>query len=238
MTPSELALATMVVVAGATVQGTVGFGQALVAAPLLLLIDTRLVPGPATVAGVVLSLLLLARERADPPPGKLRWALAGLVPGTAAAGLALAAMSPTALAVTAGAAVLVAVAVSVAGLHPRPTVPVLVGAGVVSGFMGTTAAVSGPPLALLYQHQPGPTIRVTMARFFLVSSVLTLCALVPAGKLGGTELAAGLVMAPGGVAGFALSRPLVGRVDAGATRVAVLAVSGLSAVAVVVRALT
>ena len=37
---------------GALVQGTVGFGQSLVAAPLLLLIDTRLVPGPLTVAEV------------------------------------------------------------------------------------------------------------------------------------------------------------------------------------------
>lgn len=238
MTSSQLALAVLVMVAGSTVQGTVGFGQALVAAPLLLLIDTRLVPGPATVAGVALSLLLVARERAEAPPGELRWAVIGLVPGTAVAGLALAAMSGTVLAVTTGVAVLAAVALSVAGLHPRPTVPVLVGAGVVSGFMGTTAAVSGPPLALLYQREPGPTIRVTMARFFLVSAALTACALVPAGKLGGTELAAGLVMAPGGVAGFALSRRLVGRVDAGATRVAVLVVSAASAVAVLVRALS
>jgi uncharacterized membrane protein YfcA len=238
MTSSELALAAVVMAAGSTVQGTVGFGQALVAAPLLLLIDTRLVPGPATVAGVVLSLLLVARERADRPPGNVAWALAGLVPGTAVAGVALAAMSTTALAVTAGVAVLAAVALSVAGLHPRPTATVLLGAGIVSGFMGTTAAVSGPPLALLYQREPGPTIRVTMARFFLVSSALTACALVPAGKLGTTELVAGLVMAPGGVAGFALSRLLVGRVDAGATRMAVLTVSAVSAVAVLARALT
>lgn len=41
---------------GCALQGAVGFGADLVAAPLLVLIDDRLVPGPTIVATGVLNL--------------------------------------------------------------------------------------------------------------------------------------------------------------------------------------
>ena len=55
MTSQVLLLATLVMAFGALVQGVLGFGGALVSVPLLLLMDPRLVPGPTTVAGTVLT---------------------------------------------------------------------------------------------------------------------------------------------------------------------------------------
>ena len=64
-----------------------------------------------------------------------------------------------------------------AGVRVRPNEHSLSVAGVLSGFMGTTAAVTGPPVALVYQRLPGPALRATMARFFLAASVLTIVVL-------------------------------------------------------------
>ncbi len=237
MSGEQLALAALAMGLGAMVQGTIGFGQALVATPLLLLIDPQLVPGPATVAGIVLSVLVVVRERSEANMGGLKWAMVGLVPGTLLAAVALANLPATGLAVLAAAMILAAVVASLAGLRVPPTGRALSVAGLVSGFMGTTAAVSGPPMALVYQRASGPALRATLARFFLAASVLTIIALVPAGKLGSHAVVTGLVMAPGVLLGFACSGLLIGRVDRGLTRIAVLAVSGISALAVLARVL-
>jgi hypothetical protein len=234
----QLALAFLAMALGALVQGTVGFGQALVAAPLLLLIDTRLVPGPITVAGVCLSLVMLTRDRGHADRGGLRWSIAGLVPGTVLGGVAVAVLSGHWLAVTAGCLILAAVGLSAAGLTASPTPRTLTAAGTISGFMGTVSAVGGPPMALLYQRAGGPRLRATLARFFTASSLLALVALVPAGRLGRTELAAGAVLAPAVLVGWVVSRGLVGRVDKMLLRPAVLFLSGASAVVLLVRELT
>jgi uncharacterized membrane protein YfcA len=238
MSTGQLLLACAVLALGALAQGLVGFGQALVAAPLLLLIDTRLVPGPITVASISVNLLMLTQDRGQADTGGLRWSVTGLVPGTAAAAVALAVLSGQALAITAGCLILVAVGLSAVGLSARPTPRTLTGAGFFSGFMGTVAAVGGPPMALLYQRAGGPRLRATLARFFTVSSALTLVALTLAGRLGPTELGAGLVLVPGAVAGWALSRRLVVRVDRLLLRPAVLTLSAASAIALLIRELT
>ncbi|NIR59973.1 MAG: sulfite exporter TauE/SafE family protein, partial [Gammaproteobacteria bacterium] len=56
------------------------------------------------------------------------------------------------LVIAVGALVLLAVAMSVAGLKISPTRPTLITAGALSGFMSTVSSVGGPPLAITYQH--------------------------------------------------------------------------------------
>src|SRR6476661_11246862 len=121
VSPAELVLATLAMGLGAMVQGTIGFGLALVATPLLLLIDTSLVPGPATVAGVALSILVVRRERTVSHVNGLRWAVLGLVPGTLLAAFALAELSADGLAVLAALMILVAVGASLAGVRVAPS---------------------------------------------------------------------------------------------------------------------
>ena len=50
MTVPEFAAATVVMALGSVLQGSIGFGLALFAAPLLALIDPHLAPGPLLVA--------------------------------------------------------------------------------------------------------------------------------------------------------------------------------------------
>jgi hypothetical protein len=41
--------------------------------------------------------------------------------------------------------------------------------GVVTGLMGTAAAIEGPPLARLYQYDPPPVLRSTLATQFAIT---------------------------------------------------------------------
>ena len=74
--------------------GHVGFGLGILAAPLLLLLDPRLVPGPLLAASLVLTVLLARREWRDARRGDLGWALAGRLGGTLAA-VAILSLTPT-----------------------------------------------------------------------------------------------------------------------------------------------
>jgi uncharacterized protein len=229
----ELALAILVVVVGSIVQGAVGFGSNLVAAPLLVLIEPKLVPGATLVASMVLNSAVARREREHADRRELRIAVAGLVPGSFAGAALLLAVDARSLALLLGAVVLAGVAVT-ASRMAVPASPAAIGtAGFISGVMGTAVAIGGPPLALLHQHRPGPVIRATLARLFFISSVLSVIGLLTFGAFDAGDLGRGLALAPGSLVGFALSRPVARAIDRGYARNAVLVLSTATALLVI-----
>jgi uncharacterized protein len=222
---------------GATVQGAVGFGMALVAAPLLVLIHPELVPGPLLINGLALTLLVARRERDSIDLFGVKWALVGRVPGVVLGALALATIPVKGLMLLDGLVVLACVALGASQARLSPTPRILLGAGLISGVFGTIASIGGPPLALVYQNEPGPKLRGTLAGYFIVGALMSLAALIVVGRYGVDELAWTLLLLPGTVLGFAGSNRLTGWVDAGRTRRAVLAVTTAAGVAAVLRSL-
>jgi uncharacterized membrane protein YfcA len=235
---AELALASLAVAVGALVQGSVGFGLNLIAAPLLALIDRDLVPGPALAAAFVLTILMTMRERRSVEWRGVGWAFAGRVPGTVLAAAAIASLPERGLGIFFALLVLLGVAISLLRWHPRPTPTTLLGAGALSGFMGTATSIGGPPMALVYQRLAGASLRGTLSGYFVLGSILSIATLAAVGEFGADQLRATAVLVPGVVAGFLLSRLTSGLIDdRGAARAAVLWVSALSAVALLLDAL-
>jgi uncharacterized protein len=232
-----IALVLAVVAVSCAVHGAVGFGMNLLAVPVLAILDPVFVPGPAVAAGLLLSVLVLGREPAR-IDRQLRWAVAGLVPGTFAAVLLLAVVPASDLAAPTGVLVLVAVALSVMKLDIAPDRTTLTLAGIASGFLGTAASIGGPPLALVYAASHGPRLRANLSAFFVVAAVVALAALLVSGHFGPSEWKASALLLPGVVIGFVASGPLRSVVDRGHTRPAVLALSALAGVAAVVHGLT
>lgn len=230
-------LAGLAIFLGALVQGTVGYGMNLVAAPLLALIEPMLVPVPLLVVALAHAVLAVAREHTDTDWRGVGWAMAGRVPGTALGVLAVALLAQRPFAAIVGVSVLVCVVLSVVSWRPRPTPGPLLIAGVASGTFGTAASIGGPPLALLYQHSPGPRIRATMAACFAIGSAISLTGLGMAGQIHAMHLLAVLWMLPFLLAGFLLSGPLRPFLDGGRIRGAVLTVAAASALALIVRSL-
>lgn len=235
--PTILAAAAFIIAVGSFLQGAVGFGSALFAAPLLILLDPRFVPGPLIFTGLILSVLAMRRDAADFAASRIGWTLSGRLPGSAIGAATLGIIPMHELNVLLASLVLLAIAITVSGFEPRTNRRSLLLAGLLSGFMGTTASIGGPPLALVYQRLPGPVLRWAMAANFLVGGVVSLGLLSMAGRFGPPDLLVGAILLPASALGFAFSHLGARYVDAGRTRVAVLGVSALSSVAILLQEL-
>ena len=221
----------------AILQGAIGFGLGLIAIPVLLYLDLRFVPGPLLVAALTLHMLVLRRDRSGVDRSGLAMLLSGRVLGTIPAAVLLAHLPLDSMKILLAAVVLAGALMGMLHQGGRPTPAVLFGAGTVSGFMATAAGLGGPPVALVYQREPGLRLRGTLAAYFIVGTVLSLAALTWAGRFGEEEMRLSALLIPGTVIGYFMSRRAAAYLDAGRTRVAVLAASSLAAVSVIVTVL-
>ena len=227
------AAVTGIMAASAILQGAVGFGLGLIAIPFLIYLDLRFVPGPLLVAALTLHMLVLRRDRSGVDPSGLTTLLSGRFLGTIPAALLLAWLPLDKMKLLLAGVVLAGAAMGVAHSGARPTKPVLFAAGAVSGFMATAAGLGGPPVALVYQREPGLRLRGTLAAYFIIGTIVSLFALATAGRFTGAELRLSALLIPGTVLGYFMSRRAAAYLDAGYTRTAVLAVSVLAAVSLI-----
>ena len=238
MSPVDIAIVVLCSVTGFTLQGAVGFGMGILSSPIFILIDPRLVPGPVLASTMVFTMALTVRERRAIDFGGLRWAVVGRIVGTLPAAALLAVLPADQLSLLFGSTVLLAVALSASGLYvvPRP-LSLLVG-GVLSGVMGTVAAIGGPPLALLYQRSSGARVRGTLSGLFLVGTIISVLSLMLIGRFGVDEVWLTLLLLPGAAFGFLVSRRFASLLDRGYTRPAVLSVAAVAGLTVVLRYFT
>jgi uncharacterized membrane protein YfcA len=229
----DFLLAGGAVTVGAALQGAVGFGLGLVAAPLLILVDPRLVPGPLICAAMGLTVLMAYKDRASIRLSELKWAVPGRVLGVIAAAVVLTLISGDDLRVIFGVLVLFAVGLTASKFHLDPTPRNLLIAGTLSGFMSTTVAMGGPSMALLYQRESGARIRGSLSGFFLFGIFITLIGLNVIGMFGLEEFVLALTLLPGMFLGFAVSGRIARVLDQGHTRTAALVLSAVAGLAVI-----
>lgn len=229
----QFLLASLLVAFGCFIQGALGFGLAMAVAPLLFLIHPDLIPGPVLFLAMVISVIILWRNRAGLAIGELGSALVGRIPGMLLALWVLGFASANLLSLVLGAAVLLGVVASLSRWHITPSRNRLVTAGFLSGFMGTSTSIGGPPMALVYQNARGTQVRANLGGFFLVGTVMSLAGLSLLGHFGRHELTLALALTPAALAGLALSRHAVAWVDAGRLRPALLTLCTVSALAVI-----
>jgi uncharacterized membrane protein YfcA len=215
----------------------VGFGLGLISVPLLVLINPVYVPGPVLLAAFFLNLLIFLRERHAIHIKGLHWAVFGRIFGAVFGAMILVAIPQKSLSVMFGLMVLIAIGISLVGIHPKMTSKNIFGAGVASGIMGTTSSIGGPPMALIYQRHEGPTVRGTLSGIFIFGTIISLTALTVVGNFGLKEIKATGVLMPGVCLGFLLSNRSTKIFDRGLTRTAVLITSAISGIVVILRSL-
>ncbi len=226
---------TAIVAAAAALQAGTGMGMALLAAPLLLLVNRALVPGPMLCATMVLSLAVVWRERAAINRSLLGLAFVGLAVGCAIGAFALAVLIGVNLAEVFAVLILSIVALSLLGLHVRASGPALLIGGAASGILGTMFGVHGPPIAIVLQNEPPERLRATLCAFFAVGCFISLAALAAIGAFGISQLGLGFALLPGVAIGFVCG-PVLGRMlNRQRARIAVLTISAASAVALLLR---
>jgi len=237
ISPSVFAVLFAAVLIGALVQGTIGFGLNVIAAPVAAVVEPTSLPA----AMIILSLPMTAgsalRERDHIDRAGVAFATLGRLPGIAVGTFVVSRLDAASLSTWIGAMVVAAALMSLVRSEIAVTRASTAAAGVVAGVMGTTSSMGGPPLALLYQREPGPILRSTLGASFLIGSALSLVALAWAGHVAPWHWALGLALMPAVALGLVASRRFHARVDAGWLRPAVVGFACLAGLAVVVRGL-
>jgi uncharacterized protein len=234
ITIGAVAAAVVATAIGATVQGSLGFGMNLVSVPVFALVLPKALPVTVLVLGIPIGIGMLHYERHAIDRVGVGWIVAGRVPGTVIGAWIVVTVSTSILQSLAGAIVLVLVVASVA----MPPLPVRretqIVSGLVSGVTGTSAGIGGPPLALLYQNHPGPTMRSTLAAAFVFGTSLSLATLLISRQVHVDQVLLGIGLAPVVLAGSVLGRHFHGFLERGWLRPGVLLFAGITALTALV----
>ncbi|ABE53903.1 protein of unknown function DUF81 [Shewanella denitrificans OS217] len=233
--PLSLALAAIIIFFAAITQSLIGFGLAVVASPLLYLVEPDLVPAPVIMMGFAISVLTLIRERGHLEFNGLQYALLGRIPG-GFLGASLLILAPQAvLGLVIAAIVAIAVILSVFKFSVPVNRTSLFIAGIISGIFGNIAAIGGPPMAILLSGKDASQFRAALSAFFIFSSLIALIILAVTGLLSWRHLWLACMLLPSVVFGFLVAGRLVGRVDKQKTRSATLILCSLSALVLTVQ---
>ncbi|WP_417339049.1 sulfite exporter TauE/SafE family protein [Halomonas kashgarensis] len=213
MTPGTWWACAGVLALGAFVQRATGFGLAVIGAPLLLMLEPRLVPVILVLFGLTVSLLMVRHYWHDVSLDTISVALVGRLPGNALGIWLLLAAPMVILEKFIAVIVLFAVAVTLFRFRLPVNRATLFIAGILSGIFGTVAAIGGPPIVLLMHGFPPDRLRGNLAAFFILTASLTLATLALAGQIHGWHLLMALSFLPAVLLGNALADKVAHRLD-------------------------
>ena len=194
-----------VVTLAAVLQSVSGIGLALVAAPLLVLLDSDFLPGPILSLGFCLSVLTSWRYRRTLHLGNTLLALYGRIPGSLAGLVLLVVASQNAVSLGFGVLIIVSVLLSYRHVTVEASRNNLLVAGFFSGVMGTTTSVGGPPMALVYQNSDPETTRAQLGFYFLIGTGLSIMLLAVSGNYSMRQLELVIPLVPAVLLGFLMS---------------------------------
>ncbi len=171
-------IASAIVFFAAIVQGGTGMGFGQVSASLLILTDPRFVPAAVIIMGMSVAAMGAIQGRHEVNRKQLVVALAGRIAGGIAAGhLMFLFIDSKVWSLVFAGMILLAVALSALTWRVLPTSRALLGAGLLSGFMGAITSIGAPPIGIVYQNVPGHEARSTMNAFFTLGTVASLATL-------------------------------------------------------------
>jgi len=230
-------MAVVIIFIGSIVQGSFGLGGALVAAPLLLLINPIFVPLPILTSFIVLTALVAIKDRQSIQYQDLKFIMFGRVLGTIPAIMLMALTTGLLFEFVFAVIILMAVLISLIGANISINRTSLTSAGIISGFMGTISSIGGPPIALVYQSIDSSKFRATLSMQMMLGSMFSVVLIVIWGiDFGQDDLIATLILLPGGIFGFFASRLFVNSITRAKVRFAVLSLSGFASILVLTRA--
>ncbi len=233
--PWILALAFVITIAAGLIQGSIGFGLAVVSVPVLSLLDRDLAPVPQLLIALPLAVAIVWREWRHLDLSGVGWVVAGRFPGAALGVVLLKTFSESALDVLIAVLVLAGVVIVASGVVVRLTPITKMAAGIASGTMGLVASIGGPPLALLYRDVEGGTLRSSLNAIFAIGIVFSITVRAATSEISGSDIRVAGLLLPAAFLGLWLSRFFTARIEGRGLRTAVLAISGLAAVGLLLR---
>lgn len=180
-----LVLIGILIFVGTVIQGSIGFGLGTVATPIVAIVAPQLVPMLILMLAFVISVVTTVQTARD-VDWKFFWLCTIMrLPGSVAGAWAVASLSHRGLSVFIGTAVILAMMLSSFGWTPRYNKQNVAIASVASGFLGTSTAIGGPPLALVLKSQQASKMRGTLSATFVTASLVSIGMLMGSGQFNG-----------------------------------------------------
>jgi len=237
MSTMQIVLVLACAAAGATVQGSVGIGFGLIAAPGLVAIDPAFAPGPVLLIGQVVGVRHLLAERKAIDTDALRAGLLGLPIGMVLGILLLEAIDQRTMSLVVGAATVIGTFALLTGFTIERNHTTNVGAGALSAFGATAAGLPGPPLVAVYSDMRPATMRATCSGVIGAIAVVAFFALAFTGNFGGEEAKLLALLLPGVLLGLVIARFVRPHVERPEFRTLVLVLALLGGAALIIRTL-
>lgn len=231
-----LILATVVLIA-AFVQGATGFGFALLAGPVIGIIKPSLLPGFLLIQMLPLNCYILWREREEIDRKGITWVGAGRFLGTFGGLGVLLLVTENQLQLLIGLSTVLAVIATLLAPSFDPKRIAFVVAGLITGVTETSTGIGGPPLALVFQRRPAPTLRSSVAACFIIGEVISLVLLALTGRIGSDQIKTAVLLLPAVLIGAVLSHLVHHRLGGSLMRYVVLGLALLSGLVVTLQAM-
>jgi uncharacterized membrane protein YfcA len=231
----QIVVIVVVTAVGATVQGSIGVGLALIAGPALVAVDGGFAPGPLLLAGQMIGMRHVLAEWRCADRAAFKHCLWGLPTGLAGGLLLLVAVSDRTMAIIVGAITALAAAALLAGASVARNRRVEMAGGAACTFASVTAGLPGPPLVITFSDMAPPTMRSTSSMFVTAVSATGFIGLVATGNFGNRELQLLGWLVPGVAAGMVAARWVRPLLDRHWFRPTILTVALLGGLALVAR---
>ena len=192
----------LIIFVGATVQGVIGFGLGTISTPIMALLKPDLVPVVVLCLAFIIACSTLHRAWAETDWKMVLYSNIARLPGTFLAVWALAVLSTNSLQLFIGCAVIFTMVLSSLGWTPKVNVANTVIAGVLSGFLGTSTSIGGPPMALLMKTFNPAKARGILAATFVFGSIVSMVTLALGGQVTTYQLKFALIYLPLAVLGL------------------------------------
>ncbi|MDA2969942.1 MAG: sulfite exporter TauE/SafE family protein [Actinomycetota bacterium] len=195
------------------IQGVLGFGFAVISSPIVVQINPELVPQLLSLLALPLAIRVFYREKEKVNLKLVRPLILGRLVGGPIGTLLLLNLSTKYLSLSVGFIVLMGGVASYFGWVIKRNKTNSFLAGTFSGIFGMTAAVGGPPVALLYRNTKSEEFRPSLNSVFSFGIIITLVLLLATGKLSLDHLYLFFIFIPFVLIGFSLSNKLFSKVS-------------------------
>lgn len=209
-----------VVFVATLIRSSLGFGEALVAVPLLALrMPIRVAAPLAVLVSITIAALIIAQDWRDIHPRSAGWLIAATLPGIPAGLWLLTAVDgrvvKAVLALVIGGFAAYSLVSRAPARLERDRLPWLIGCGFCAGVLGGAYGMNGPPLAVygsLCAWNPA-RFRATLQAYFLPASILGMAGYWMAGLWSSTVNHDFLLTLPAILAGVAAGRMIHRRLE-------------------------
>ena len=235
---TSLAVMAFAVTVAGLIQGAIGVGFALIVAPVAAVVRPGMIPGAILILMLPLNAFVAWRERYHFDLRSASWLTLGRFAGTFIGLRVLLIVSTPLLDGVVGATTIIAAVATKLAPRFAPNRTAYIGAGLITGVTETATGIGGPPLALVYQHHPAPTLRATIALCFLIGELFSLVFLVIEGRLDLAQSRDALLLVPPLALGLFASNRVQQKLNVTRLRDALLIFAVISGVLLIFQSMT